>query len=161
MNILTAAHKQLPFNTLVEVKNLDNNRRVMVRINDRGPFVKNRIIDLSKKAASRIDMLSSGTAPVELRILKPGDTPVYRNSVPVKRRDPGFFIQAGAFGDPDNARKYLKKVKSILPDMNFRLVRADRILRITSGSFKSRSYVENACRTLRDNGIDCILRESY
>lgn len=161
MNILTAAHKQLPFNTLVEVKNTRNGRRVMVRINDRGPFVKNRIIDLSKKAASRIDMLSTGTAPVEIRILKPGDSPVYVNNRPVKQREAGYFIQAGAFGDPDNARRYLRKVKSILPEMNFKLVRADRILRITSASFKSRSKIEQAIRTLRANGIDCIMRESY
>jgi rare lipoprotein A len=69
---LTAAHKTLPFNTLVEVKNLDNGERVLVRINDRGPFLKKRIIDLSFQAAREIGCDIDGTAPVALRIVKPG-----------------------------------------------------------------------------------------
>ena len=74
---LTAAHKTLPFNTLVEVKNLDNGERVLVRINDRGPFLKKRIIDLSFQAARKIGCDIDGTAPVSLRIVKPG-TPGYK-----------------------------------------------------------------------------------
>ncbi len=66
---LTAAHNTLPFNTLVEVENLDNGKRVRVRINDRGPFVKNRILDLSYKAAQRIGSDANGVAPVTLRIV--------------------------------------------------------------------------------------------
>ncbi len=66
---LTAANKILPMNTIVKVTNINNNRSVIVRINDRGPFVNNRIIDLSKAAASRINMIGTGTAPVRLQIL--------------------------------------------------------------------------------------------
>ncbi len=69
MNKLTAAHKKLPFNTKVRVTNLTNGKSVIVRINDRGPFVKGRIIDLSRKAARRIDMIGPGTAKVQLDIL--------------------------------------------------------------------------------------------
>ena len=69
-NALTAAHRTLPFGTMVEVKNLDNGRTVTVRINDRGPFGrKTRIIDVSRAAAGELDMVSSGVAPVELRIV--------------------------------------------------------------------------------------------
>jgi rare lipoprotein A len=64
---LTAAHKTLPFGTKVKVINLSNHQRVKVRITDRGPFVNGRIIDLSKKAAKRIDMINAGVAPVELK----------------------------------------------------------------------------------------------
>ncbi|GAA4781344.1 septal ring lytic transglycosylase RlpA family protein [Olivibacter ginsenosidimutans] len=67
---LTAAHKTLPFGTKVKVKNLNNGRTVKVKINDRGPFVSGRIIDLSKKAARRLGMLQSGTAPVEITYKK-------------------------------------------------------------------------------------------
>lgn len=74
MDKLTAAHKYLPFNTLVEVENLDNNKKVLVRINDRGPFVEGRIIDLSRKAAQRIGIEDTGTARVRLRIVKAPDT---------------------------------------------------------------------------------------
>ena len=66
---LTAAHQPLPFGTQVRVTNLNNGLSVTVRINDRGPFVGRRIIDLSRRAAERIDMIGSGTAPVRLEIL--------------------------------------------------------------------------------------------
>lgn len=69
---MTAAHKTYPFGTVVRVTNLRNGRSVQVRINDRGPFVKNRIIDLSKGAAKKIDMIQAGTAPVRLDILRWG-----------------------------------------------------------------------------------------
>lgn len=66
---LTAAHQTLPFGTLVRVTNLENGLAVVVRINDRGPFVGGRIIDLSRAAAERIDMVGGGTAPVRLELL--------------------------------------------------------------------------------------------
>lgn len=65
-NALTAAHRTLPFGTRVKVTNLDNGRSVVVRINDRGPFGRGRIIDLSRAAAEQLNMLRSGTAPVRL-----------------------------------------------------------------------------------------------
>ncbi|PJI48917.1 MAG: septal ring lytic transglycosylase RlpA family lipoprotein [Pseudomonas sp.] len=65
-NALTAAHRTLPFGTRVKVTNLDNGRSVVVRINDRGPFGRGRIIDVSKAAAEQLNMLRSGTAPVRL-----------------------------------------------------------------------------------------------
>lgn len=70
MNKLTAAHKKLPFGTKVKVTNLQNGKSVIVRINDRGPFVKGRIIDLSKKAAQKIDLIKVGHTPVKLEIIK-------------------------------------------------------------------------------------------
>ena len=68
---MTAAHRDLPFNTLVRVTNLDNGRSVVVRINDRGPFIHGRVIDLSMGAAEEIGMVSSGTAPVQLEVIEP------------------------------------------------------------------------------------------
>jgi rare lipoprotein A len=69
MHALTAAHRTLPFNTRVRVRNLTNNRVVEVRINDRGPFKDNRVIDLSLEAAKELDMIQDGTTPVEIEIL--------------------------------------------------------------------------------------------
>jgi len=66
---MTAAHKTLPMNTIVKVTNKRNGKSTVVRINDRGPFVSTRIIDLSKAAASKIDMIGTGTAPVTLEVL--------------------------------------------------------------------------------------------
>ena len=69
-NKMTAAHKTLPFGTVVIVKNMKNNKTVKVIINDRGPFVKGRIIDLSKAAAEQIGMIRSGVVDVEVKVLK-------------------------------------------------------------------------------------------
>lgn len=72
MHAMTAAHRTLPFNSRVRVTNLDNKRSVEVRINDRGPFKGNRVIDLSFKAALEIGLISSGTAHVSIKVLKLG-----------------------------------------------------------------------------------------
>ena len=77
MNEMTAAHKRLPFGTVVSVKNLDNGKVIRVRINDRGPYRDGRIIDLSYKAARRLDILRRGKAKVGIRILRKGDDDRY------------------------------------------------------------------------------------
>lgn len=73
MYAMTAAHKTLPIPSYVRVTHLGNQRSVVVRVNDRGPFVGDRIIDLSYTAAAKLDMIGTGTAPVEIRVLEPGD----------------------------------------------------------------------------------------
>lgn len=70
MRDLTAAHPRLPFGTRVRVHNLDNDKRVDVRINDRGPFAKQRIIDLSRRAAESIEMVGPGTAKVRITVIR-------------------------------------------------------------------------------------------
>jgi rare lipoprotein A len=70
MNAMTAAHRMLPFGTMVEVENVENGREVIVRINDRGPFVPGRILDLSREAALRLGMMQTGTARVNLRLVE-------------------------------------------------------------------------------------------
>ena len=69
MYALTAAHKTLPFNTIVEVTNLSNNRKVIVRINDRGPYAKGRIIDLSYLAAKKLGYINKGVEKLKVRVL--------------------------------------------------------------------------------------------
>ena len=69
MHELTAAHRTLPFGTVVRVKNLNNGREVRVRINDRGPFKKGRIIDLSRAAAKKLNMIEAGVAPVRIKVV--------------------------------------------------------------------------------------------
>ncbi len=73
MTMLTAAHRTLPFGTLVRVTNLENDKSVTVRINDRGPFAKDRVIDVSRAAASLLDFHNKGTAKVEIRVVQLGD----------------------------------------------------------------------------------------
>ena len=69
MNRLTAAHRKLPFGTKVEVTNLQNNNKVVVTITDRGPFIKNRILDVSRKAAQDLGFIGAGTAKIEMKVL--------------------------------------------------------------------------------------------
>jgi rare lipoprotein A len=80
---MTAAHKTLPIPCYARITNLSNGRSVIVRINDRGPFVANRIVDLSYSAATRLDIVRTGTAFVELRTVGPGELPPAPESVPV------------------------------------------------------------------------------
>lgn len=96
---LTAAHRTLPFNTVVRVENLDNGKSVHVRINDRGPFAKNRIIDLSKRAAREIDMLGPGTARVQLYLVK-GDL---ANSRTTNLKVATYTVQLGSFKTEEQA----------------------------------------------------------
>lgn len=92
---LTAAHNTLPFGTYVMVTNLNNGKSVTVRINDRGPFVKGRIIDLSYAAAKAVDMIGTGTAPVRLEILM---------KYSPKKSSQKFSVQVGSFNQERNAR---------------------------------------------------------
>jgi len=115
---MTAAHKTLPLPTYARVTNLRNGRSVIVRINDRGPFVGNRIIDLSYTAASKLDMLRDGTAFVEVRALVPGGTPdvLTRSS---ETPPPTLYVQVGAFADPNNAQRALGRLRAAGLDTAF------------------------------------------
>lgn len=137
MYTMTAAHKTLPLPSYVRVRNLKNNRSVVVRVNDRGPFLHNRLIDLSYAAAYRLDMLGSGTSNVEVTIVTPGsgsapaleavkispgmtintlndNDPVAAEEVSASTA--GFiYLQIGAFGDSNNA----ENLRSRLENANF------------------------------------------
>ena len=111
MYAMTAAHKTLPLPTYVRVRNLRNNRSVVVRVNDRGPFVDNRIIDLSYSAALKLDMIREGTSLVEITALSYDAPPEDAQDVPTRvekqapARENEIFVQVGAFGDAENAKR--------------------------------------------------------
>lgn len=130
MHKLTAAHQNLPFHTLVEVENLENNKKVLVRINDRGPFLKDRIIDLSLQAAQRLEMTEKGTAQVNLRVLRWGGILAGGEAAPGSSRE--CFVQAGAFAVRENAEDMLLTLSEIFPDLSFRIVPEDGIFKIIS-----------------------------
>jgi rare lipoprotein A len=110
MYAMTAAHKTLPLPSYVEVRNLENDKRVVVRVNDRGPFHEGRIIDLSYTAAWKLGVLKNGTAPVEIRVLQAGESAPTQRKVPVEsiQSEPpessstphaGNYLQVGRFRD--------------------------------------------------------------
>jgi rare lipoprotein A len=157
MNKLTAAHKRLPFNTLVEVENSENNKRVIVRINDRGPFIKNRIIDLSFKAAKKIDIDKIGTAPVNIKIIKCTD--IIKNNE-IYTYSPNYYIQAGAFTIKLNADEILNKVRSILPELKFSICFTNGFYKVVSSKIQSRSKTEKYKKVLDDYEIDVFIKET-
>ena len=119
MYAMTAAHKSLPLPTYVEVRNLKNNRTVVVRVNDRGPFVHNRLIDLSYSAALKLDMVRDGTSLVEVTAISfDNPPPAARRAPTTARTAPStskdgetIFVQVGAFGDPTNARRRYRMLR--------------------------------------------------
>jgi rare lipoprotein A len=110
---MTAAHKTLPLPAYVRVTNLQNGRSAVVRVNDRGPFVGNRIIDLSYTAAAKLDMLRNGTAMVEVRAIDPSvPTGAPAATAPAAPPlDTSLFVQAGAFADPANALRLAARLQ--------------------------------------------------
>jgi len=150
MDDLTAAHRTLPFGTRVKVTRRDTGQSVVVRINDRGPFVRGRIIDLSRGAARRIDLDRDGVTRVTLRIVSWNE-----------QAGPAIYaVQVGAFGDSANAER-LKDQLSIGWDD----VHVERFLefhRVRVGRFASLDAARDAADRLRDElGVDpFVVREN-
>ena len=105
----TAAHKTLPFNTIVRVTNIENEETTFVRINDRGPFVEGRVIDLSRVAAASIGMVAAGIARVRVDVVSPGDNQTYHRT---GYESELFSVQVAAFGELENAERMKKALES-------------------------------------------------
>ncbi len=124
MYAMTAAHKSLPIPTYVRVENLDNGRSTVVRVNDRGPFHKGRIIDLSYAAATRLGIDKKGTGQVRVTALTPYQT-LRGRSTPTRKASAkpappaipsgNLYLQVGAFGSRDNAERVLTNVNGAMP----------------------------------------------
>ena len=143
---LTAAHRYVPFGTELAVTNLNNGRRVIVRINDRGPFIKNRVIDLSYKAAKKLDMIGTGTAPVRLR--------VHAAAPPSRAGRSTFYIQTGSFRKLDNA----ETMHSRLIERGYAGTRLMKVelggrsyWRVQAGTFKSLESARQALEALQSD----------
>ncbi len=108
MYAMTAAHKTLPLPCFVRVTNLGNGRSVIVKVNDRGPFVANRLIDLSYVAAAKLGMLATGTALVEVRAVTPENPDVLTRVS--ERPPPPLYVQVGAFAIRRNAARVLARL---------------------------------------------------
>lgn len=114
MHDMTAAHRELPLGSQVEVRNLENGRSVRVEITDRGPFKKGRIVDMSYAAAKDLGMLQKGTAKVEVQILELGRGPSGPNT------STRFTVQVGAFRDPRNAESLQQELGSRRGDVELK-----------------------------------------
>lgn len=143
MNDLTAAHPSLPFNTKVGVRNTRTGREVVVRINDRGPFSKNRIIDLSYAAAREVGVVAQGTASVELYL------------VPATGAPPRYTVQVGAFSEPERAVSLHRDIARLYPEA---VVDNDGTWnRVQIGAFAERDQAESLRRELAAIGMPSVV----
>lgn len=160
MYAMTAAHKTLPMNTWVEVHNLDNNKKIKVRINDRGPFVTGRVIDLSYTGARKIDMVGPGTARVRIKAL--GAATEFDRKEPVAFRNldywtGNFTVQVGAFRGKANAENFKEKLSKSY--VNAHIVMHEdhrgRFYRVRIGRFSSLRDAERFSENLvNKDGFD-------
>jgi rare lipoprotein A len=111
---MTAAHKTLPLPTYARVTNLKNGRSIIVKINDRGPFHPNRIIDLSYVAAAKLGILEYGTGIVEVEAINPSapKQPMLAAREPAAHQGSSLFLQVGAFSNRDNAQRLSSKLQN-------------------------------------------------
>ena len=174
MYSLSAAHTTLPLPTLVRVTNLENGRSVVVRVNDRGPFVKNRLIDLSYAAANSLGFMDKGTTRVRVQTLdqkkglkpelKAAATPVI-SSPPKAIATPapevksglkaaGIFVQLGAFGSEQNANRLQQSLQASHPSVRLhpKKVADQTMYLVRVGPFENMQKVEETMTSLQKSG---------
>ncbi|MCG7996079.1 MAG: septal ring lytic transglycosylase RlpA family protein [Candidatus Thiodiazotropha taylori] len=163
MYAMTAAHKSLPLPSYVRVTNLRNNRSVVVKVNDRGPFHDNRLIDLSYTAAWKLGIIGEGTGLVEVTALQAGasevtPTPVVTTPARQKRqRLPELFLQVGAFGDSQNAQRLKQRLEEQLKTSV--LIQGDsavanQVYRVQVGPIASVELADHLSQRLSQLGIE-------
>ena len=153
MHAMTAAHKTLPLGVFVKVRNKENGQETVVRVNDRGPFVKNRIIDLSYSAAKKLDVDMKGTAPVRIEALG------YKTSgegyeAPENYDSGNYSVQIGAFKDQQNAIRLSGEMKKLhgYSEVKSALVNGEQFYRVQAGKYPSLHEAETAEVKFSDHG---------
>ena len=146
MYALTAAHKTLPLPSYVQVKNLKNGRKIVVKINDRGPFHEGRIIDLSYAAATKLGLFPKGTAPVEVKV-------VSSRAGKKKAARAQYYLQAGAFKSKASARVYRDRLLSAVPSSNIMIEehQANHVVRL--GPMEDKRQAEQLSGLLKEKGF--------
>jgi len=155
MNDFTAAHRTLPFNTVVLVRNLDNGESVNVRINDRGPYVDNRVIDLSRRAAREIDMENNGTANVQIMFLDEGDRPVADGLV---TNHETFTIQLASYTTEAEASAFARRTKGTRVEEVYFSGRT--VFRVYYGIYKTAIDARDDQRELARKGLDGFIKQA-
>ena len=161
MNQMTAAHRTLPFDTWLVVENLDNGRTAEVRINDRGPFVGNRILDLSYAAARVLGSTGAGVIKVRLRVIA-GAGPAAAPAVAPAARERIFTLQVGAFSTQDRAvalQRQLSSADTAVSSVQAAELGGRTIYRVRVGRFTGRAEVEEHARRISALGFTVIVVE--
>lgn len=147
---MTAAHRELPLGTVVDVTNLDNGRSVRLRINDRGPFLKGRILDLSQEAARQLGVIGPGVARVRIEVVSPPSAP----PTPAARAGP-WAVQVGSFAEPDRAARHADRVRAA--GQPAYLEPYNGLSRVKVGPFPSREEAQSVLASLEAAGFEGIV----
>jgi rare lipoprotein A len=152
---LTAAHQTLPLGTRVMVTNLENGGSVEVLINDRGPFAKGRIIDLSYAAARAIDMIGPGTASVRVEVI---DSPVRIQAI---RPSLDYTLQVGSFSQWQNAQQLRDRLAKSFNGVTIATLQSNDLTyyRVRLGTFSNRADAEQHARQIAEAGYSVIIVE--
>ena len=170
MYALTAAHPTLPLPSYVRVTNLENGLKTIVRVNDRGPFRKNRIIDLSQAAAERLDMIDSGSSQVRVEFIGPAEGVAPPTLAEVEDMKPSVspadaripqthFLQLGSFAERSNADTFRRQVEGYADDaaVVFAEVNGARRYRVVVGPFTSKTAADDAQKGLARRGLNGLV----
>ena len=148
MNQLTCAHNTLPLGTVVMVTNLENGRSLELKVNDRGPFAKERILDVSYAAAQMLGMWEKGTAFVKVEVVTPGIEPVQR-----------FTLQVGSFADEPNAQKLAEQLRKTFENVLVTTVETltQKYHRVRVGQFETRESALVIAEKLSQMGFNVLV----
>lgn len=155
-NGLTAAHPMLPMGTRIRVTNLRNGRRVWVRINDRGPYKKNRILDLSRLAAERLDMIREGTAPVRVDVVRWPETVDTELGLRAYRQ---YVVQVAADSEPDQAEAKRRELAQRVPWARLRIDRPPGgAFSVVTPPTDDLPQARQVARKLQEEGLTVLVR---
>jgi rare lipoprotein A len=145
---LTCAHNTIPLGTVVMVTNIENGRSLELKVNDRGPFVKERIIDVSYAAAQMLGMWEKGTALVKVEVVSPGIESVQR-----------FTLQVGSFADETNAQKLAEQLRKSFENVYVTIVETltQKYYRVRVGQFETRETALTMAEKLSQMGFKVLV----
>jgi rare lipoprotein A len=157
MNAMTCAHKEYPFGTKLKVTNLENNKTVYCIVNDRGPFVEGRDIDLSYAAAKKIDLIAQGTGRVRIEYM--GRDTSYMKEVTYLSVEGILTVQVGSFKEFSNAKRLKMALEFKYQNVYIQQaeINGDTYYRVRIGKFSERDDVERLAKTLADEGYDALI----
>lgn len=154
MHRMTAAHKTLPMGAMVRVENLDTGKSAVVRVNDRGPFVDDRVIDLSYAAATKLGVVGPGTARVRVTAIGDGEHSAAEVEDVAAAQPTGFSVQIGSFSQMENARQLSREVQPVFGSSRVSEVNVEgrTYYRVLAGYFPLRHNAESARERLLSLG---------
>ena len=162
----TCAHRTLPLGSFVEVENLDNHRRTVLRVNDRGPYIKGRILDLSKRGAQELGILVQGTSRIRLRSVDAMGLPTTLD-LAVNQTDP-FVVQVASLSDPNNIETLTRELENTfgIVTLQSAVTRSGlSVKRVRVGSYTTRQDAEQAAeqiaKLLKDRGVEPFITRQH